>query len=188
VLNLLSGAKALSSETEYRLQQLPVENMVKIGYSNKPGFVLTLLEDANISQIIEKSLRYGKQRFIGRAFMSYSRLDQEFTLRLARELRNKGVPIWIDQLDIRAGLRWDREIEAALKVCRALIVMLTPTAVMSENVMDEVDYALEHGKKIVPVLKEKCDVPLRLRRLQQVDFTTNEADVSRLITELAMSE
>jgi hypothetical protein len=37
--------------------------------------------------------------------------------------------------------------------------------------MDEVSYALESGKKIIPVLLEDCLPPFRLRRLQRIDFT-----------------
>jgi hypothetical protein len=32
-------------------------------------------------------------------------------------------------------------------------------------------FALESGKKIIPVLLEDCLAPFRLRRLQRIDFT-----------------
>lgn len=37
--------------------------------------------------------------------------------------------------------------------------------------MDEVSYALEEGKRVIPILHGNCDAPFRLRRLQRIDFT-----------------
>jgi TIR domain len=106
-----------------------------------------------------------------RLFFSYSRVDAEFVLRLARDLRAAGVNLWIDQLDIAAGDRWDRAVEEALVASPCLLVILSPTSVASQNVMDEVSFDLEKNKKIVLVLYHTCDIPFRLRRLQYIDFT-----------------
>ena len=44
-------------------------------------------------------------------------------------------------------------------------VVLSPRSVTSQNVMDEVSYALEEGKRVVPIVCEDCKVPFRLRRV-----------------------
>ena len=122
-----------------------------------------------------------------RTFLSYSRRgDAEFALKLARDLRNAGVDVWLDQLDIEAGARWDAAVEAALRSAGQVIVVLSPSAVESQNVLDEVSYAFDEGKRILPVLARECDVPLRLRRLQRLDLTRDyEQGVRRLISVLA---
>lgn len=107
-------------------------------------------------------------------FISYSRRDKEFALELARELRAAGCLIWLDQLDIPTGARWDDEVEKALREHENFLIILTPASVSSENVKDEIGYAIDHAKRIMPVLLEQCDVPLRLRRFQYVDFTKIE--------------
>jgi hypothetical protein len=104
-------------------------------------------------------------------FISYSRINKEFALKLARELKAAGFPIWLDQLDIPTGARWDDEIEKALRECGIFMVILTPASIASENTKDEIGYAIDHGKRILPVLLEDCEIPLRLRRFQYVDFT-----------------
>ena len=109
----------------------------------------------------------------GRVFFSYAREDAEFALRLATDLRNAGVDIWLDKLDIHPGERWDRAIEKALESSPSLLVILSPGAVDSSNVMDEVSYALEEGKTTIPVLYRDCKIPFRLRRLQYTDLATN---------------
>ncbi len=104
-------------------------------------------------------------------FFSYSRTDSAFVLKLAKDLRDAGAELWLDQLDIKAGSHWDSSVEAALKTAPRLIVILSPASVSSDNVMDEVSYALETGKTVIPVLLKECTMPFRLRRLQHIDFT-----------------
>lgn len=107
-----------------------------------------------------------------RAFISYSRINKEFTTKLVKGLRSGGYPVWFDLMDIPTGSRWDDEVEKALRECSIFMIILTPASIASENVKDEIGYAIDHGKRILPVLLEECDVPLRLRRFQYVDFTT----------------
>ena len=103
-------------------------------------------------------------------FVAYSRENSDFTLGLADSLRRTGLELWIDR-DIGGGERWDDSIEAAISRCRGLVVILTPQAIRSNNVKDEVNFALDKGKRIIPVPASKCEIPLRLRRVQYVDFT-----------------
>ena len=107
-------------------------------------------------------------------FFSYSRDNSDFVINLAKELRSAGAKIWLDQLDIKPGTRWDKSIEDALKESGTLLVVLSKSSVASNNVMDEVSYALEEGKTVVPVLLEECEIPFRLRRLQFADFTQSK--------------
>lgn len=104
-------------------------------------------------------------------FFSYSRSDSAFVLKLANDLRNGGTEFWLDQLDIKAGSHWDAAIEAALNSAKNLIVVLSPAAVESNNVMDEVSFAFENGKTVIPILLAHCSIPYRLKRLQRIDFT-----------------
>jgi hypothetical protein len=109
------------------------------------------------------------------SFFSYARSDSELVLRLAKELRTAGASVWIDQLDILGGERWDQAVEAALRRCHRLVVALSPASVSSNSVMDEVSYALDEGKLLIPVLLADCQIPLRLRRLQYIDFRSDYA-------------
>ncbi len=121
------------------------------------------------------------------AFLSYAREDAEFVLRLAKDLRAGGAGVWVDQLDIAPGQRWDRAVEDALAKCLQLVVILSPAAVESTNVMDEVSLALEDGKTVVPVLHSQCKVPFRLRRLQYVDLSLDyKAGHDRLLETLGV--
>lgn len=121
-------------------------------------------------------------------FFSYSRADSPFALTLAKDLREAGADIWIDQLDIPAGSHWDAAVEKALNSSAYVLVILTTSSTQSTNVMDEVSFALESGKKIIPVLLEDCLAPFRLRRLQRIDFTSDyTTGFNQLIVSLGLN-
>jgi hypothetical protein len=119
-------------------------------------------------------------------FFSYSRVDGAgFSLKLAQDLKNAGFNIWIDQQDIRAGTEWDLEIEKALETCDCLLFIESERSVVSNNVLDEVYYAVDHGKKVIPVVYHDSKTPYRLQRLQHVDFSKNyDEGLASLIREL----
>ena len=108
---------------------------------------------------------------IHKVFFSYSRSDADFVLKVAKALRKEGRHIWVDQLDIPKGGRWDEEVEKALKASRCLLVALSPASSQSQNVLDEVSYALDEKKVVIPILLQSGNIPFRLKRLQYIDFT-----------------
>ena len=114
-------------------------------------------------------------------FISYSRSDTEFALRLASELKAQGRNVWLDQLELQPGDRWDREVQHALEGCTGMLVILSPSSAASDNVADEFNFALGEKKTIVPVLYQPCKTPLRLVRFQYADCS---ADFSKGLQQL----
>ena len=104
-------------------------------------------------------------------FLSYSRADQQVALRFADDLIAAGVRVWVDQYDIAPSQHWDRTVEAALRACDGVVLMLSPHSVASPNVADEVSVAIDAKKHLIPVLIEACVLPLRLTRMQFIDAT-----------------
>jgi len=105
-----------------------------------------------------------------KTFLSYSRVDSAFVLRLGRHLVRSGVDVWLDQLELQPGVMWDNEIELALASASKVIVVLSPDSCRSQHVRDEIGYALDHGKTVIPLMYRTCESPLRLHRQQWVDF------------------
>lgn len=123
---------------------------------------------------------------IKKLFFSYSRVDgAAFAQKLALDLKKEGFDVWIDQEDIRAGSEWDMEIEKALESCDCLLFLESEKSVVSNNVLDEVYYALEQRKKVIPVIIHDSKTPYRLQRLQHVDFSKDyNKGLAQLIREL----
>lgn len=109
-------------------------------------------------------------------FISYSHQDADFATKLASEFEAAGTAIWMDRR-IAAGKRWDREVQQHLDECDRVVVILSPESVASENVLDEVDYALGKGKDICPFLLRDCEIPMRLRRIERIDARDPESIV-----------
>lgn len=121
-------------------------------------------------------------------FLSYSRADERFALRLAEDLRAGGVSIFVDQWDIRPSEHWDRAIERAVECCRGLVVIVSPRSIASDNVMDEISFAIEKRKAVLPVMIEKCVLPLRITRMHVIDGTGSyEAALQQCLAELGRS-
>src|SRR5688572_27508634 len=107
----------------------------------------------------------------GRAFICYAREDGDFALSLAAELRNCGVPVWIDRWSIEPGANWDAAIDHAIRACTSFVIVLSPDAVASAEVRGELRRALNETKFIVPLLHRVCEIPRQLETVQYVDFT-----------------
>lgn len=120
-----------------------------------------------------------------KVFISYSRKDTAFALTLAHDMRSAGADIWIDQLDIPVGDLWDVAIENALTNASCVLVILSPFSVASDNVQDEIAFALDAEKTIIPVILEPCTIPFRLRRWMHIDFSKNyEEGLEHLVAAL----
>lgn len=103
-------------------------------------------------------------------FISYSRADSAFVDLLQRLLISKGYDAWLDRRNIDAGSRWDNAIEQAIRSRTYTVIVLSPEATESQNVADEWNFALEEGKTVIPLYYRSCSIPMRLRRLQWIDF------------------
>lgn len=104
-------------------------------------------------------------------FISYSRADKAFALRLGNGLKESGFKIWLDVLNIPHGTNWDLEVQRGLETSDTMVVLLSPTASASDNVKDEWHYFIEKKRRIIPLMIQPNDVPFRLSRRQRIDFT-----------------
>jgi hypothetical protein len=117
-------------------------------------------------------------------FVCYARKDLGFVLDLASRLRDRELRLWLDQWNIGAGEDWDQAIDAALKRCAGVLIVLSPDAVRSDEVRGELRSALNDHKHIVPVLYRPCDIPRQLQTTQYLDVTDGEM-TDTLVDDLA---
>jgi TIR domain/PEGA domain len=117
-------------------------------------------------------------------FISYARENEAFVLRLAGALKDRGIPVWLDQWDIPPGADWNRNIDRALHESSKVIAVLSPEAVVSRQVRAEIQSAVDAEEKAVfPVLYKNCDVPRILKLYHFSDFRESrnfESELARL--------
>ncbi|HLZ08351.1 MAG TPA: toll/interleukin-1 receptor domain-containing protein [Chloroflexota bacterium] len=92
-------------------------------------------------------------------FLSYAGADRVRALHLADRLEPRGVSVWIDRKSIAGGTWWSAEIVEGIKGCAALLALITPAAVQSRNVQQEIQLAWEHERKLLPILVERSQLP-----------------------------
>lgn len=117
-------------------------------------------------------------------FISYSRKDSGQALDLVERLRASGIDVWIDQHGIEAAASWSKEIVKAIDECTALVVLISESSMLSENVTKEVSIACEAKKKVLPVAIEDIrlndDLRYHLAGIQRVAYTQFDAIVAAL--------
>lgn len=85
-------------------------------------------------------------------FVSYSRRNKPFVQKLVQALQEKGLEVWVDFEDIRPTSDWQAEIYAGIRASDNFLFVISPPAVTSTYTEREVIHAVDHSKKIVPIL------------------------------------
>ena len=91
-------------------------------------------------------------------FVSYAHADKALAYPELRRIRSFGIRVWYDE-GIEPGSEWPEAIAAALKRSAALVVMITPRAVASRNVKNEINRALKWGKPLFAVHLAQTELP-----------------------------
>lgn len=89
---------------------------------------------------------------MNRVFVSYSRRNKNFAERIARDLSDAGLDVWVDWRQIHAGELWQNEIFRGIERCDMLVACLSPDSVESDWVQREINTAREQEKFIIPVM------------------------------------
>lgn len=95
-----------------------------------------------------------------RIFVSHSHQDDAFTARLVADLRHAGADVRVDMTELGAGAFVQR-INAALDANEWLVLVLTPAAIVSPYVQEEMDAAINlvhqgRMREVIPFLAAPC--------------------------------
>ena len=111
-------------------------------------------------------------------FVSYSRKDQDRVTRLLGGLRRLDYQVWYDQ-ELSGGQQWWDTILAQIRGCDAALLAVSPAGLESKACRDEIAYARQVGKPVLPVMVEAVPpalLPEDLALLQVVDYTGRNQD------------
>ncbi len=128
-----------------------------------------------------------------RVFISYSRRQKAFAERLARDLSDAGLDVWIDFRQIEGGERWRDEIYKGLEKSEGVVFCLSPDAINSEWCRRELSIARSQKKPVIPAvvieafdLLEKYEETAWISEIQYIDLQNRyEQGITELITALA---
>lgn len=93
------------------------------------------------------------------AFISYSHSDTAKVAAIINRLHQYNINVWSDA-ELVGGSDWADMIADYVNKCDVLILMISSSALLSQNVRNELTMAQNHKKKIVPVFLEQVHLSL----------------------------
>ena len=85
-------------------------------------------------------------------FISYSHRDKAFVEHLCTEFEAHGRTVWVDWKDIQPTGEWLQEVYTGVKAADAFIFVISPDSVVSPECRKEINCAVEHNKRLIPVI------------------------------------
>ncbi len=93
-------------------------------------------------------------------FVSYSRKDIAFARILHQELDARDLETWIDWKDIPPSADWLAEVYQAIEAADAFVFLVSSTSIESEVCSKEIAHAIEHHKRLIPIVLDDVDPAL----------------------------
>jgi tetratricopeptide (TPR) repeat protein len=107
-------------------------------------------------------------------FISYSTVDAAWARRLKDALAERGLSVWLDRDEIRAGDLFFKNLGHGLRESAAFLIVVSPESMQSRWVEEEYAQALAQGNdrefRIIPCLLRDAPLPVFLAGRKQVDF------------------
>src|SRR5262245_21196548 len=123
-----------------------------------------------------------------RIFISYARKDgAKFAADLRKRLRKEELSVWQDIGALEGGRDWWSQIEEALKSkeLQHFVLVVTPAALASAVVKDEIRLARQEGKTVSPVrgpgLKDLNDLPRWLGHIYDLAIPEQDTNFIRVL-------
>ena len=83
-------------------------------------------------------------------FISYAHKDSAQVFPIITRFTQQEYNVWYDE-GIEPGIEWPEEIANALNKCSLFVVFITPNSVASENVRNEINFALAHKLPFIAI-------------------------------------
>lgn len=103
-------------------------------------------------------------------FLSYSRDDSPYALKLSKRLEGGRFEVFLDVRDIAAGVDWFEDIELGIRQANAVVVLLGQNTARSDWVTYEYALAMGAGIPIVALALPGATVPEPMRRFQVLNY------------------
>ncbi|HST36579.1 MAG TPA: toll/interleukin-1 receptor domain-containing protein [Allosphingosinicella sp.] len=126
----------------------------------------------------------------GHVFISHGSENAQEANEIAAFLEARGLQSWIAPRDVRPGMDYSEQLQAAIEGCLAFVVLISETANTSPYVRAETEMAFSNNKPIFPVRQSDIKPAAGLAFFLNVRHWTNafgagaEANMERLALEL----
>lgn len=115
---------------------------------------------------------------MARVFVSYSRRDEEFVVRLARALEAQGIEVSRDVDDLLPAAEWAKQLEQMVSAADTVVFVISPDSVASQTCTWEISLVERLNKRLAPIVYRPVaddKVPQGIAKLHYVFFTQESA-------------
>lgn len=106
-------------------------------------------------------------------FLCHNNKDKMRVRDVGRSLEDYGILPWLDESELEPGADWEETVEEKILKCQSLAFFLGNNGIGKVQ-RQELQYAMHHSKRIIPVLLPDSNspkIPLQLTGRTWVDFT-----------------
>ncbi len=79
-------------------------------------------------------------------FLSHARKDVTLAYQLAEQLRRGAFDVWLSEDEIVPGENWAKKVGKALDDAEMIVLLLTPAAMQSDSLQQDMEFALGSRK------------------------------------------
>ena len=120
-----------------------------------------------------------------KVFLSYAQADRDVAKELSSRLHEAGHDVWSANDSLYPGDNVAQEVGKALNKCKAMVVLISPAAMKSSGVMQEIEFALGalqyRGRLIPVVVKPTPDMPWIFKKFPVIRLGKQIDEASREI-------
>lgn len=167
---------------------------------NKTNFLQDPVIAKRTEEVLKPCLRpigTAGRRVDKRVFVSYSRTESEFAVRLVNDVRQRlaghDETVWMDTQQLTGGQSFLDVIQSEIRDRPVFVVIVSPDSMASHFVQDEIQLAVFMGledespgeKLMAPVIYHTANMPTRLKMRNWVSFEAPylyEESVNELMT------
>lgn len=144
-----------------------------------PGLHRRQLVEGNgsVSQILERLAIPLNLEIRTDVFVSYARADSGFADTLTAALIENGRRPWVDRRELLPSEQWQEALRRGIEASEVFLFIATPTSIASHWCTQELAWADEWGKRIIPVVRQPVDpgaLPGVVRDRQRIDVAPEE--------------
>ncbi|MBZ0316182.1 MAG: TIR domain-containing protein [Anaerolineae bacterium] len=103
-------------------------------------------------------------------FISYSRRDMAFVQQLLTKLKASKKEVWIDLKDIPPTTEWLKEIYDGIEGADNFVLVISPDSLSSQVCGWEINHALKHNKRLIPIVLREVDPDKFLETIVQLGW------------------
>lgn len=125
-------------------------------------------------------------------FICYSRRDEHIASIITEQLRASGISTFIVQ-NLMQTKDFERTVVDTINSCKVIIFLCTPNSLQSNWVKNEVTYAINIGKIVIPVIVDDTELPAdicqKLNDVQYFNISTHSliVDIQHIVSKIKQS-